>query len=108
MASYSVSAGRLRQWRVPLSPTRTPPPRMHLVVFSHLRWDFVFQRPQHLLSRLAARYPVVFVEEPLHTDGEAHLEEREPVPGVRVLRPHTPVRAPGFHDDQLSVMKALV
>ena len=23
-----------------------------LVVFSHLRWDFVFQRPQHLLSRL--------------------------------------------------------
>jgi len=81
---------------------------MHLVVFSHLRWDFVFQRPQHLLSRLAATYPVVFVEEPLHTDGEAHLEEREPVPGVRVLRPHTPVRAPGFHDDQLPVLKALV
>ena len=81
---------------------------MHLVVFSHLRWDFVFQRPQHLLSRLADRYPVVFIEEPLHTDGEAHLEEREPMPGIRVLRPHTPVRAPGFHDDQLAVLKALV
>jgi len=25
----------------------------HLIVFSHLRWNFVFQRPQHLLSRLA-------------------------------------------------------
>jgi len=81
---------------------------MHLVVFSHLRWDFVFQRPQHLLSRLAATHPVVFVEEPVHTDGEAHLEEREPMPGVRVLRPHTPVRAPGFHDDQLGALKALV
>jgi len=33
-----------------------------ILCLSHLRWDFVFQRPQHLLSRLAARYPVVFVE----------------------------------------------
>ena len=38
----------------------------HLVVFSHLRWNFVFQRPQHLLSRLVRHYHVVFVEEPVH------------------------------------------
>ena len=35
-----------------------------IVAFSHLRWDFVYQRPQHLLSRLAASRPVFFIEEP--------------------------------------------
>jgi UDP-galactopyranose mutase len=36
-----------------------------LICFSHLRWDFVFQRPQHLMTRFAERLPVVFWEEPL-------------------------------------------
>ena len=79
----------------------------HLIVFSHLRWNFVFQRPQHLLSRLARHYHVVFVEEPVHA-AEAHLEHTAPLPNVDVLRPHTPVAAPGFHDDQLPVLKALL
>lgn len=35
-----------------------------LVCISHLRWDFVWQRPQHLLSRLSKFYRVLFVEEP--------------------------------------------
>ncbi len=35
-----------------------------IVVFSHLRWDFVYQRPQHLLSRLKRGRRVVFIEEP--------------------------------------------
>jgi UDP-galactopyranose mutase len=35
-----------------------------LFCFSHLRWDFVFQRPQHLMTRLARRMRVVFWEEP--------------------------------------------
>jgi glycosyltransferase involved in cell wall biosynthesis len=35
-----------------------------LLVFSHLRWDFVWQRPQHLISRLAAGRPTWFIEEP--------------------------------------------
>jgi UDP-galactopyranose mutase len=34
-----------------------------LVCFSHLRWDFVFQRPQHLMSRFARQGTVVFWEE---------------------------------------------
>jgi UDP-galactopyranose mutase len=42
-----------------------------LVVFSHLRWDFVFQRPQHLLTRCARERSVYFVEEPLFEDGIA-------------------------------------
>jgi glycosyltransferase involved in cell wall biosynthesis len=81
---------------------------MNLVVFSHLRWDFVFQRPQHLLSRLARQHPVLFIEEPIHDTGEPRLEEVAAAPNVRVLRPHTPVAAPGFHDDQLAYLKAMV
>ncbi|MDT3405329.1 glycosyltransferase [Mucilaginibacter terrae] len=37
----------------------------NLVCFSHLRWDFVFQRPQHLLTRLAKAMKVFYVEEPV-------------------------------------------
>ena len=39
-----------------------------LVVFSHLRWTFVWQRPQHLISRLAKDRRTWFVEEPLATN----------------------------------------
>ena len=38
---------------------------LSLIVHSHLRWDFVWQRPQQILSRLAESYPVLFVEEPI-------------------------------------------
>jgi glycosyltransferase involved in cell wall biosynthesis len=40
-----------------------------LVVLSHLRWVFVWQRPQHLISRLARGRPTWFVEEPVAVDG---------------------------------------
>ncbi|HEY0856521.1 MAG TPA: glycosyltransferase [Albitalea sp.] len=80
----------------------------HLIVFSHLRWDFVYQRPQHLLSRLARHYEVLFVEEPQRCEGEARLECKQGAPGVTVLRPHTPVDAPGFHDDQLPLLRPLL
>lgn len=36
-----------------------------LVVFCHLRWDFVYQRPQHLISRFAETLRVLFIEEPI-------------------------------------------
>ncbi|HEX8462833.1 MAG TPA: UDP-galactopyranose mutase, partial [Segetibacter sp.] len=46
-----------------------------LICFSHLRWDFVYQRPQHLISRFATVYTVYFVEEPYHdVQGEPTLE----------------------------------
>ena len=79
-----------------------------IIVFSHLRWDFVYQRPQHLLSRLARHFPVIFVEEPVHDDGPARFECTCPAPGVTVLRPCTDVEGSGFHDDQLSVLKPLL
>lgn len=80
-----------------------------LIVFSHLRWDFVFQRPQHLLSRLAHRHRVLFIEEPHHDPlAEPHFERRTPCDNVLVLKPVTPVKAGGFHDDQLAVLQPLL
>lgn len=36
-----------------------------LIVVSHLRWSFVWQRPQQILSRLARHYRIFFIEEPV-------------------------------------------
>lgn len=80
----------------------------HLIVFSHLRWDFVYQRPQHVLSRIARTHPVIYVEEPVHGMEAAHLEETSPAPGVVVLRPHTPLKEAGFHPDQISLIEPLL
>lgn len=79
-----------------------------LIVFSHLRWDFVYQRPQHLLSRLAKHYRILFFEEPVRGKLTPFLERFAPCANVEVLRPHTTVHAPGFHDDQLPELRPLL
>jgi glycosyltransferase involved in cell wall biosynthesis len=53
-----------------------------IIVHSHLRWDFVWQRPQQILSRLAAHHPVLFIEEPVHASGAPSLDLSEPHPNV--------------------------
>ncbi len=80
----------------------------HLIVFSHLRWSFVYQRPQHLLTRLASHYQVCYVEEPVFEAGDAFLEVNAGGPGIDVLVPHTSIQAPGYHDDQLSAVAPLL
>jgi len=40
-----------------------------MVVFCHLRWEFVYQRPQHLISRFAKNFKILFIEEPIGRDG---------------------------------------
>jgi glycosyltransferase involved in cell wall biosynthesis len=42
-----------------------------IVCMSHLRWDFVFQRPQHLLTRFAQHGRLFYFEEPMFYDGAA-------------------------------------
>lgn len=41
-----------------------------LVCYSHLRWNFVFQRPQHLLTRFAKQMRVFYIEEPVYGDSD--------------------------------------
>jgi UDP-galactopyranose mutase len=70
-------------------PAKRPP----LICFSHLRWDFVFQRPQHLMSRFAKHGPVYFFEEPLCRDDvklptlELRLDKAN---GVTIVTPQLP------------------
>jgi UDP-galactopyranose mutase len=61
-----------------------------LVCLSHLRWDFVYQRPQHLLTRFANERRVFFFEEPIFVDGPMHLEVSQRECGVWVVRPQLP------------------
>ncbi len=61
-----------------------------LVCFSHLRWDFVYQRPQHLLSRAALDRRVYFIEEPIFINGSVRHEIQERDNGVKVVVPFLP------------------
>ena len=79
-----------------------------LVVYSHLRWDFVYQRPQHLISRLATRRRVLFVEEPVPAPGAGPAWERRTEENVLVCRPHTPIDAPGFDPAQVPLLAAMM
>ncbi|MBV9506776.1 MAG: NAD(P)-binding protein, partial [Acidobacteriia bacterium] len=80
-----------------------------ILTFCHLRWDFVYQRPQHLLSRLAQSHRVIFIEEPSFSESpEPHWQLLQPSPNVLVARPLTPSRAPGFHQEQMPYLQKLV
>jgi UDP-galactopyranose mutase len=79
-----------------------------IVVFCHLRWDFVYQRPQQLLTRLAQHYRILFVEEPVFDDAAPFMEQTSPAPNVTVCRAHTPILAGGFHDDQIPLLQPLL
>lgn len=62
-----------------------------LLCLSHLRWNFVFQRPQHLLTRAAREHEVIFFEEPIFRPGIVPRLELHPVPeGVTVAVPLLP------------------
>ena len=84
-----------------------------MVVFTHLRWEGVFQRPQHLLSRFARALPVTVVEEPIF--------RRDVTPGgdiqlatdgkVTVLTPILPLAADnrsGFTEENVSQIALLI
>ena len=74
-----------------MSEPRRSMGRVDVLCLSHLRWDFVFQRPQHLLSRCARDRRVFFFEEPIHHEGPARLELRAPDGhGVEVAVPRLP------------------
>lgn len=59
-----------------------------MVCLSHLRWDFVYQRPQHLMSRFARGQRVFFVEEPIFTDNTTRLEISHREDNLSVVVPH--------------------
>jgi glycosyltransferase involved in cell wall biosynthesis len=72
--------------------TTSTSPLPDLVCLSHLRWNFVFQRPQHLMTRAARNRRVFFVEEPIFdaAAGQPSVDITTPHPNVYVVVPHLP------------------
>ena len=62
-----------------------------LICFSHLRWNFVYQRPQHIMSRFGKYGRVFFVEEPVYDSSTPHYTiEQQANTQVWVVTPHLP------------------
>jgi beta-glucosidase/6-phospho-beta-glucosidase/beta-galactosidase len=65
--------------------------RYGIVVFSHLRWGFVWQRPQQFLSRFAKKHRILFIEEPffdLKEGSDPRIDYHQVMPNVTVVTPH--------------------
>jgi UDP-galactopyranose mutase len=75
-----------------------------LICFSHLRWDFVYQRPQHILSRFAASQPVFYFEEPLLNEQESYLEVSRREHNLTIVRPHLNVSS-SCSEEEISEMQ---
>lgn len=61
---------------------------MDVICFSHLRWDFVYQRPQHIMSRLAKQFRVFYIEEAIYVSDRNYLHSRQSTEGVFVITPY--------------------
>lgn len=79
-------------WSSPSSSNRTKSAARPLIAICHLQWDWVWQRPQQFLSRLAASHPVLFVE--THSTATSASFTRTRVarnhPGVTIIEVHLP------------------
>ena len=77
-----------------------------LVCFSHLRWNFVYQRPQHLLSRFAKHFRVFFIEEPIFHDAANSLQVTLSEENVWIIVPH--LKASLSASEQISAQRDLL
>jgi UDP-galactopyranose mutase len=61
---------------------------MDFLVLSHLRWNFVFQRPQQLMTRCSKANRIFFWEEPIFDTEVARVDVEQLAPGLHVAVPH--------------------
>ncbi len=78
--------------------------RETVLCLSHLRWDFVFQRPQHLMSRCAQDHQVIFFEEPIFDAIRPDLATHGTESGVTIAVPHLPPNTPAMAAEHLQRM----
>ena len=90
LKSDLINPGTEQTWSASLSNDASTQVKPDLICFSHLRWNFVYQRPQHLLSRAALDRRVFVIEEPLYDNGSMHFDVSEYEDGVWVVVPHLP------------------
>src|SRR3954462_10629010 len=77
-----------------------------IIVHSHLPWDFVWQRPQHIFSRLAAHHRILFLEEAEYGAERLALRISEPQAGIVRVIPLIPERR-GVEEDSAAVLPLL-
>src|SRR4051812_21118370 len=84
---YAMNGRALSETLNPGTPKTLDYP---IIVHSHLNWDWVWQRPQQLLSRLAERHHILFVEEPKFESAAAsstlQMREVADFPNILVLQ----------------------
>ena len=71
-----------------------------LICFSHLRWDFVFQRPQHLFTRFSKVFRTFYIEEPRHSEKNPRFEYNWVDKKLCVLVPHVNMEQGEEHTNQ--------
>ena len=92
-------AEALKRWQRALpEPLDGDAAKPWLIVFSHLRWEGLWHRPQQLATRLAARFRVLFVEEPITIDPAVvpYLDRIRQRPGIEVVVPRLHGPPDGF------------
>ena len=71
-----------REFNPPAKGTQRVANDLSIIVHSHLRWDFVWQRPQQIFSRLAQDHNILFLEDPFWEQPRTELYISEPYPNV--------------------------
>jgi UDP-galactopyranose mutase len=80
-----------------------------IICMSHLRWNFVFQRPQHIMSRFRKQQRVFFIEEPIFDAPSRYNEvSQDPETNVWVVTPHLPVGSQGDVEAQRALMNLFI
>ncbi len=75
-----------------------------LIAFSHLRWEFVYQRPQHLMTRFSQYRRILFVEEPI-SENESDITKVFAVnKSITVIQPR--IKRENFFDDLAHIVKS--
>lgn len=91
-----------------LPGSRVGPEGHPVIVHCHLRWDFVWQRPQQIFSRLATNHPILFLEDPIGGDGEARLEITVPLANIFRAVPVLPDIESLTYDAQCEITLTLI
>jgi glycosyltransferase involved in cell wall biosynthesis len=72
---------------------------MDIVCFCHLRWNFVYQRPQHILSRFSRYCRIFFIEEPMYDSDTNFLDTSNKETNIWIIQPHL---QPGLSSAEVS------
>jgi glycosyltransferase involved in cell wall biosynthesis len=78
-----------------------------IIAHCHLRWDFVWQRPQQIFSRLARFHPILLLEEPIFEGAEQHLRISEPQANIVRVIPFLPSTVGGVDAQREAILAML-